>query len=121
MEKTTIKSTLLEMKLAVETHEIKSPVWWLDKAVFLVALWQDLKDEKTKYEMAYKSEQVELIEQGKKISEAKIKSDVLKYTFPSLVILFLIGVSFFEISEAVKFLIFIFVVLVFLFVKNAID
>jgi hypothetical protein len=69
--KQTIKSVLLEMKLSVELQENHSPNWWIDKALMLNVLWQDLKESMTKFEMVYKSEVVELIEQGKKISEAE--------------------------------------------------
>ena len=62
-----------------------------------------------------------LIRAGQKIFQAKVNSDVLKYTFPSLIILSFIGVSFFAISDSVKFLIFILTLLVFLFVKNIFD
>jgi hypothetical protein len=70
MEKTTIKSILQEMKTVVENKEIRSPSDWMDWAINLNILWQDLKDEMTKYEMMYKSEIVDKIEAGKKISEA---------------------------------------------------
>jgi len=68
----TIKDILNEMKNAVETQALVSPTQWLDWGLSLNTLWQDLKQEMTKYEMAYKSEIVELIEQGKKISESKL-------------------------------------------------
>jgi hypothetical protein len=69
--KQTIKSVLLEMKLSVELQETHSPNWWIDKALMLNVLWQDLKEEMTKWEMLYNQEIVDYIEQGKKISEAE--------------------------------------------------
>lgn len=66
-----IRIILQEMKESVETKSIKSPNWWIDRALELNVLWQDLKEEMTKYEMMYKSEIADLIEQGKKISEAE--------------------------------------------------
>lgn len=67
----TIKTILTEMKETVEQGKIQSPTWWVDKAISLTALWQDLKDEMTKSEMAYKSEIVTLLEEGKKKGEAE--------------------------------------------------
>ena len=60
------------MKETVENNELKPPTWWLDKGIELSSLWIDLKNELTKYEMLYKSEVVDYIEQDKKISEAKL-------------------------------------------------
>jgi len=60
------------MKQAVEDKSIVSPVQWLDWGLELNILWQDLKSEMTKHEMAYKAEVVGLIEDGKKISESKL-------------------------------------------------
>lgn len=68
----TIKSILTDMKSAVEDKRIISPNEWINWGLDLATLWQDLKSELTKYEMLYKSEQVDLIEDGKKISEAKM-------------------------------------------------
>lgn len=48
-----IKDILFEMKNTVESGKIMPPNWWCDKALQLTALWQDLKDELTKAEMAY--------------------------------------------------------------------
>jgi hypothetical protein len=67
----TIKGILLEMKLAVENQETHSPVDWINWAIMLNVLWQDLKEEMTKWEMLYNQEIVDYIEQGKKISEAE--------------------------------------------------
>lgn len=49
----TIKSILLEMKESVEKGEIRDPSWWLQRAVSLSALWQNLIDEKTKAEISF--------------------------------------------------------------------
>lgn len=67
----TIKSVLQSMKEAVEKSETVPPTQWVNWGLDLATLWQDLKVELTKYEMLYKSEVVDLIEQGKKISEAE--------------------------------------------------
>ena len=67
----TIRSILLQMKKTVEQEQTQSPNWWIDRAIELNVLWQDLKQEMTKYEMLYKSEVVELIEKGNKISQAE--------------------------------------------------
>lgn len=67
----TIKQILTEMKEAVENRSTKSPNQWIDWALSLNVLWQDLKEELTKYEMLYKSEIADLIEEGKKVGEAE--------------------------------------------------
>lgn len=59
------------MKESVEQGQVQSPTWWINKALSLTALWQGLVDEKTKFEMLYKSEIVEMLEQGKKKGEAE--------------------------------------------------
>ena len=41
------------MKNVVQDQQIKSPGWWLDQAIHLSALWQDLKDELTIAEIKY--------------------------------------------------------------------
>jgi hypothetical protein len=51
-----IKGILKEMQTIVENGEIMPPHWWMDKAIQLSALWQDLKDELTKAEINYLSE-----------------------------------------------------------------
>ena len=66
----TIKDILEDMRKAVDENRVCSPVDWLNWAFGLNVLWQDLKTEKTKFEMLYKSEIVDLIEKGRKISEA---------------------------------------------------
>ena len=68
----TVKSILTEMQTVVKTGTIKSPSWWVDKAIELSALWQELKDELTKYEMAYKLEMSKHLQDGKKKGEAEI-------------------------------------------------
>ena len=67
-----IRTILEEMKESVERQETKSPTWWLDKAIELNILWQDLKSQMTKYEMIYKSEIVAEMENGKTVSGAKL-------------------------------------------------
>jgi len=68
----TIKTILEEMKESVATKRVVSPIQWLDWGLELNILWQDLKSEMTKYEMLYKSEIVQEIEDGAKISQAKL-------------------------------------------------
>lgn len=70
----TIKTILQEMSDIVKNGDIKSPAWWLDRAMDLCALWQELKDEMNKYKIAYTLEIVNLIEQGKKKGEAELKT-----------------------------------------------
>lgn len=70
--KKTIKIILQEMKDAVEQGDIMPPDWWIDRAVELSALWQDLKDAMNEAEMLYKTDIVAEIEKGKKISEANL-------------------------------------------------
>lgn len=72
MEKITIKKILQEMKDTVEQGQIQSPNWWIDRAIRLNVLWQDLKDVMTAKEMEYKGEIVALIETGSKISQATL-------------------------------------------------
>ena len=60
------------MKETVEQNKVMPPTWWLDKGIELSSLWVDLKNEMTKYEMLFKSEIVEYINEDKKISEAKL-------------------------------------------------
>jgi len=61
------------MKDMVEKKAVLSPNDWLDYANDLSIFWQDLKVELTKYEMLYKSEISDMIEDGEKISGAKLK------------------------------------------------
>jgi len=68
--KITIKIILQEMKNVVEAQQIKSPGWWLDQAINLTALWQDLKDELTKAEIDY-LRVVNVIEEDQDCSHAK--------------------------------------------------
>ena len=53
-----------------------------------------------------------------KISQVKVKTEVIRYSLPCLIILSLVASSFFGIENSVKFLIFTLITLVFLFVKN---
>lgn len=68
----TIKTILDEMKESVATKVTVSPTQWLDWGLQLNTLWQDLKNELTKYEMIYKSEIVAEMETGKTVSGAKL-------------------------------------------------
>lgn len=71
----TIKTILEEMNTTVKQGQIMSPDWWLDKAGQLVALWQELQDEMTKYEMAYKSEIADKIEEGDSVAKATLVTE----------------------------------------------
>ena len=55
---------------------------------------------------------------GEKIYEAKVKQEVIKYSLPVLVIFSLVASSGLGVESSIKFLIFVFAVLVFVFVKN---
>lgn len=55
---------------------------------------------------------------GEKISESKVRPSVLKNSYPILIIFSLLGVSFFGVSDIVKVLILLTVLLIFLFIKN---
>lgn len=66
----TIKSTLEEMKNTVEKGLILSPGKWIEYAIQLNSLWQDLKDEVTKAEIEY-LRQVEECQSDKDISHAR--------------------------------------------------
>lgn len=68
----TIKETIEEMAQTVKDGKIMSPDYWIDRALDLTVQWQELKDRLTEYEMAYKAEVVDLIEQGTKISQANL-------------------------------------------------
>jgi hypothetical protein len=69
----TIKQILTEMKESVENQITHSPGWWIDRAIELNVLWQDLTEEMTKYEMLYKSDVCGLVELGESISKAELK------------------------------------------------
>ena len=60
------------MKNVVANKQTVSPIQWIDWGLELNILWQDLKIEMTKYEMLYKAEIVKEIEEGAKISQAKL-------------------------------------------------
>jgi len=74
----TIASILAEMKKAVENKEIISPDTWINWALSLNTLQQDLKIELVKAEINYKREVNELLEENPKLSlnraELKIQS-----------------------------------------------
>lgn len=55
---------------------------------------------------------------GEKIAEVSIKKDVIKYAFPTLIVLSLVVSSVLGVEVSLKFLIFVIAVLVFLFLKN---
>ena len=61
------------MAEVVKSGKILPPDWWLNQALILATLWQELKDLMTEHEMAYKAEIVDLIEQGKKIGQANLE------------------------------------------------
>ena len=82
-EKITIKSILGEMQETVEDGIIKSPSWWLDCAIKLSALWQNLKDEKTKAEIAYLRVVEEIMTQDNTISYARAQTKA-KTKLPTL-------------------------------------
>ena len=61
--KITIAQILDEMKQVVEEGRIESPGWWLDNALKLAVLRQDLQSQMVKAEILYRNEVVELTEQ----------------------------------------------------------
>jgi len=67
-----IKNILREMYVNAQDARTMSPGWWIDKATLLNALRQNLVDDLITVEMACKKEKADLIEGGKKISEAKL-------------------------------------------------
>lgn len=72
----TIKSILEEMKKAVEEEQIISPTAWLNWALELNTLQQDLETELTKAEINYKREINELLEADPKLSMNKAELKV---------------------------------------------
>ena len=83
MKKVTIKSILSDMHDVSSSGMVRPPGWWIDQAMNLASLWQDLKDELTKAEMEYNAEVADLIDSGKKIAEAdritKARSEKYRY------------------------------------------
>lgn len=61
--KITIAQILDEMKKVIEEGRIVSPQWWVDSAIKLAVLRQDLQSEMVKAEITYRNEIVELTEQ----------------------------------------------------------
>jgi hypothetical protein len=61
--KITIAQILEEMKKIIEEGRIVSPQWWLDNALKLAVLRQDLQSEMIRAEVLYRNEVVELTEQ----------------------------------------------------------
>ena len=59
-----LQEILTELKENIENDIQKSPTWYLDKAVHLNILWQDLKEELTKYEILYKQDIVKNMEKN---------------------------------------------------------
>lgn len=68
-----IAKTINEMFNVAQNEEIRSPDWWIDKAVILNALRQNLEDACVVAEMSYKKEIAQHIADGDKITEAKLK------------------------------------------------
>lgn len=64
---------LKEVQQIVENNDIRGPGYWLDVATKLTVLSQNLDDDVTAAEMAYKAKIAELIEKGDKITQAKLK------------------------------------------------
>ena len=59
------------MKLAVEQKQTVTPDGWINWALELNILWQDLKHELTKAEILYKREIARLQEEDTKLSNSK--------------------------------------------------
>ena len=68
-----IKVILREMYKMALTSQTMSPAWWIDKATLLNALRQNLVDDLITVKMACQKEKFDLIQDGMKISEAKLK------------------------------------------------
>lgn len=81
--KKTIKTILSEMHDVSSSGAVRPPGWWIDQAMYLASLWQDLKDELTKAEMEFNVEVVDLIDTGKKVAEAEriVKARSEKYRY----------------------------------------
>lgn len=73
MEEPTVAKILKEVVQTVKDGHIKSPDWWINIATLLSAMWQELKDDMTEQEMAYKAEISKKIEEGSKISQATLQ------------------------------------------------
>lgn len=65
-----LSELLEEISKAVDSARPVSPTEWIDWGIKLTRKWLELKDEMTKAYMMYKAEVSDLIEQGKKVSEA---------------------------------------------------
>lgn len=61
--KITIAQILDDMKRIIEEGQVVSPQWWLDQALKLAVLRQDLQAQMVKAEIGYRNEVVELTEQ----------------------------------------------------------
>jgi hypothetical protein len=72
MQDPTVAKVLKDIFITVQEGKIMPPDWWINKAMMLSALWQELKDLITQYEMAYKAEIADLIEGGTKIGQATL-------------------------------------------------
>ena len=93
--KITIAQILDEMKKVIEEGRIVSPQWWLDNALKLAVLRQDLQSEMVRAEISYRNEVVELTEQkipynraenmvkGRKIKEGEKKTAYEFYRYLS--------------------------------------
>lgn len=76
MKKRSIRLILSEMKVAVEEKQIISPTQWIDWALELNTLQQDLKTEMIKAEIQYKHDVWEFLEADEKRSHVKAETAV---------------------------------------------
>lgn len=72
-----ITEILDEMKQVIETNDIRSPGWWLDGAMKLAVLRQNLQDDITRLEVSYNYLVGTLIKEGTPANQAErlIKGD----------------------------------------------
>jgi len=73
MQEPTVALVLKDIVQTVKDGKIMPPDWWINQAMLLSALWQELKDLITKHEMAYKAEISDKIESGTKIGQATLQ------------------------------------------------
>lgn len=77
-----IAEIINELQDVAEKRISQSPEWYLDHAQQLASLWLGITEDLVKYEMLYKKEVVDLIEQGNTVSKAELmvqcKSDNYK-------------------------------------------
>lgn len=67
----TISSILDEMKTVIESNDTRSPNWWLENAMRLAVLRQDLQAEITKAEIIFRNEVVILTSQEVSYNKAE--------------------------------------------------